>query len=159
MAYLEPLPLSSASWTNPKAAYATTYLDEAIIHSDTWMKTMNSRSPGVLVAGGLHGQPEQVWGWMERVTISGVLRGRQVCPQIEKEVTRIHRILPPSQVQKNQRRWAVLGVGWLSVPVCNELSPSAQPLPGIKALGDHPLMVCDCMKLSYFVLFVLFFWL
>lgn len=123
------------------------------------MKTMNSRSPGVLVAGGLHGQPEQVWGWMERVTISGVLRGRQVCPQIEKEVTRIHRILLPSQVQKNQRRWAVLGVGWLSVPVCNELSPSAQPLPGIKALGDHPLMVCDCMKLSYFVLFVLFSWL
>lgn len=58
-------------------------------------------------------------GWRELQYLGSYVGG----PQIEKEVTRIHRILPPSQVQKNQRRWAVLGVGWLSVPVCNELSP------------------------------------
>lgn len=84
------------------------------------MKTMNSRSPGVLVAGGLHGQPEQVWGWMERVTISGVLRGRQVCPQIEKEVTRIHRILTLSQDQKKKKKPKEVGgsCGRLAFSTC-----------------------------------------
>lgn len=42
------------------AAYAASYLDDVIIHSDTSMSSAGC-GPGVPEAGGAQGQPEEVW--------------------------------------------------------------------------------------------------
>ena len=63
----------------PHAAYATAYLDDVIIHSDTWAGHVRQVAVVLesLRQAGLTANPEEVCSWTEGGTVSGVRLGRR----------------------------------------------------------------------------------
>lgn len=72
----------------PHAAYSVTFWMMSSYTVTPGQRMWSRCSPGVPEAGGSHGQPKEVYGWMEGGTVSGVPLGRLAGhPKTKKEVS------------------------------------------------------------------------